>query len=115
MKQSRSARSTSSRIRSGIELDVEGAVDVREGVATVLVALRHDSFGGRASAHRDPASLGVEVEGRERAAGEPGEDEILGSPVLFGMRRLAPVLADGVFESSRSHSGQRVMTTFFSV
>jgi hypothetical protein len=57
----------------------------------------------------------MEVEALERAPREPGEDEVLRCPIGLGVRRVAEALDDGVFETSGRYSGQRVITTFFSV
>jgi hypothetical protein len=57
----------------------------------------------------------MELQARERAAGERGEEQVLGSPVRLRVRRLAEVGRDRVFQPLWSYSGQRVITTFFSV
>ena len=57
----------------------------------------------------------MEVEALERAPRESGEDEVLRCPIGLGVRRVAEALDDGVFETSGRYSGQRVITTFFSV
>jgi hypothetical protein len=57
----------------------------------------------------------VELEARERAAPERGEQELLGRPVGLGVRWLSEPRRNGVFEALGSYSGQRVITTFFSV
>jgi hypothetical protein len=102
-------------IGRGIELDVERAVDFRERVAPVVLSLRDDAFRGRRSCHGDVGPLGVEVEARERAAGEACEDQVLRGPVRLCVRRLTEALDDRELQSLPGYSGQRVITTFFSV
>jgi hypothetical protein len=57
----------------------------------------------------------MEVEARERAAGEAGEQQMLGRPVRLRVRGLAETLGDGELEPLGTYAGQRVITTFFSV
>jgi hypothetical protein len=98
-----------------LELHVEPTRDLDERIATVLVALRHDAIGRRSPLDGDVPSPGVEVEARERAAGERREEEVLGGPVGLGVRGLSEPRGDRVFQPPGSYPGQRVITTFFSV
>jgi hypothetical protein len=81
----------------GIELDVESALDLDERVAAVLLPLRDDSGGGRLPSRGDRSPLGVEREALERAAAQPGEDEVLRRPVGVKLERSA-CHGEGVLE-----------------
>jgi hypothetical protein len=97
-----------------IQLDLEAARDLDERVAAVLVALRHDALGEGRPLHGDAPPLGMELEARERAAGERREKQMLCRPVRLGVRRLAEARRNAVLQAL-GYSGQRVITTFFSV
>jgi hypothetical protein len=98
-----------------VELDVEPGTHLDERIAAVLVSLRHDAFRLRNPGHLDTASLGMELEARERAAGEPREEQVLSCPVGLRVRGLAEALGDRELEPLWRYPGQRVITTFFSV
>jgi hypothetical protein len=103
------------RVGQWIELDVEAARDLDECVAAIFVALRHEALGGGRPPRGDGSPLGMEVQARERATGERREKQMLCRPVRLGVRRLAEAGRDRIFQSLRAYSGQRVITTFFSV
>jgi hypothetical protein len=98
-----------------LELYVEPARDFDECIAAVLVALRHDAVGGGRSGDGDAPPLGMKLQARERAACERGEEQVLGGPVRLRVRRLAEAGRDLVLQALGGYSGQRVITTFFSV
>jgi hypothetical protein len=103
------------RVGQWIELDFEAARHLDERVAAVFFALRDEALGGGRALRGDVPPLGMEVQARQRAAGKRREQQMLCRPVRLGMRRLAEADRDAVLQALGCYSGQRVITTFFSV
>ena len=97
-----------------IERDVEPAEHLDERVAPVRVPPSHDPVRGAAARDLDVLLGGEELEARERALDEAGEDERLRRPRRLRIERLAVSSARRILELLQT-LGQRVMTTFFSV
>jgi hypothetical protein len=72
-------------------------------------------LGRSSSAHGNVRALGEKFEARQRAAREAREDEVLGGPAGLGTSRLPEPLGDRELQTLGDYSGQRVITTFFSV
>ena len=103
---------------SGREIDLERRLDVDECVEAVLIALRHRAVGAAGALRVEAGPPRRVVHARERAAHEPGEDEVLGPPLDLAWKRAsaerAPCVSRGVhrdveLEDSRAgrHRAQR--------
>jgi hypothetical protein len=71
------------RLRLRVERDVDVDLDVHECMPAVRVALRHLTARLGAPLDLDSVASSVVVEARQDAAGETGEDEMLGRPRLL--------------------------------